>query len=123
MTRGRPRPNSIDRFGPRRAIGEPGLPDLVCNNVQEGRLTFADPMMDDVGRADVVFIAVGTPSRRDHGHADLSNVFDVSREIAAALDGLTVIVAKDGLGWHLRRDRPHSSSGEAGHRRICRLKP
>jgi UDPglucose 6-dehydrogenase len=75
-------------------IYEPGLQDLVGSNVQEGRLSFATRLEEAVRAADAVFIAVGTPSRRGDGHADLSYVYDAAREIAEALDGFTVIKTK-----------------------------
>jgi UDPglucose 6-dehydrogenase len=75
-------------------IYEPGLADLVRSNVRDGRLSFAMALADAVGEADAVFIAVGTPSRRGDGHADLSYVYDAAREIAAALDGFTVVLTK-----------------------------
>ncbi len=75
-------------------IYEPGLDDLVARNVAAGNLSFTTELSDAVGAADVVFIAVGTPSRRGDGHADLSFVHDAAREIAGALDGFTVIVTK-----------------------------
>jgi UDPglucose 6-dehydrogenase len=75
-------------------IYEPGLHDLVLNNLKAGRLSFTAQLADAVRAADAVFIAVGTPSRRGDGHADLSYVYDAAREIAAALDGYTVIVTK-----------------------------
>jgi UDPglucose 6-dehydrogenase len=75
-------------------IYEPGLQNLVGSNVQEGRLSFATALEEAVCAADAVFIAVGTPSRRGDGHADLSYVYDAAREIAAALDGFTVIITK-----------------------------
>ncbi len=75
-------------------IYEPGLPELVRSNVAEARLSFATALDDPVASADVVFIAVGTPSRRGDGHADLSYVYEAAREIAAALDGFTVVVTK-----------------------------
>src|SRR6516164_2747624 len=56
-------------------IYEPGLHDLVRNNVREGRLSFANELEQHVRSADAVFIAVGTPSRRDDGHADLSHIY------------------------------------------------
>ena len=74
-------------------IYEPGLPDLVRNNVREGRLVFANELKEHVATADAIFIAVGTP-RRDDGHADLSNVYDVSREVAGAVEGFAVVIAK-----------------------------
>jgi UDPglucose 6-dehydrogenase len=75
-------------------IYEPGLHDLVANNVRDGRLSFTTAINEPVRSADAVFIAVGTPSRRGDGHADLSYVYDAGREIAAVLDGFTVIVTK-----------------------------
>jgi UDPglucose 6-dehydrogenase len=75
-------------------IYEPGLQDLVLSNVKEGRLSFATGLEQPVGTADVVFIAVGTPSRRGDGHADLSYIYEAAREIAAVLDGFTVVVTK-----------------------------
>ena len=75
-------------------IYEPGLDDLVARNVAAGNLTFTTELSEAVGAADVVFIAVGTPSRRGDGHADLSYVYGAAEEIAAALDGFTVIVNK-----------------------------
>ncbi len=75
-------------------IFEPGLEDLVQSNVREGRLSFATEFEKPVGRADAVFISVGTPSRRGDGHADLRYVYDAAREIAFAVDGFTVVVTK-----------------------------
>jgi UDPglucose 6-dehydrogenase len=76
-------------------IHEPGLADLVASNVRQGRLSFEDQLKPAVvGSADVVFIAVGTPSRRGDGHADLSYVFAAAREIAGALSKFTVVVTK-----------------------------
>ena len=75
-------------------IYEPGLDDLVAANVKAGRLKFSEALGPAVKAADAVFIAVGTPSRRGDGHADLSFVYDAAREIAAALDGFTVIITK-----------------------------
>jgi len=75
-------------------IFEPGLPALVQSNVREGRLAFATELAGPVSQADAVFIAVGTPSRRGDGHADLSYVYAAAREIAATLDGFTVVITK-----------------------------
>jgi UDPglucose 6-dehydrogenase len=75
-------------------IHEPGLQGLVEANVKEGRLSFATKLAEHVRGAEVVFIAVGTPSRRGDGHADLSYVYSAVKEIAAALDGFTVVVTK-----------------------------
>ena len=75
-------------------IYEPGLNDLVAANTRAGRLKFTTDLPAAVKAADAVFIAVGTPSRRGDGHADLSFVYDAAREIAAALDGFTVVITK-----------------------------
>ena len=75
-------------------IFEPGLDALVASNVRAGRLAFTTDLPSAVKDADAVFIAVGTPSRRGDGHADLSYVFAATREIAAALTRPTVIVTK-----------------------------
>src|SRR5271165_2367735 len=75
-------------------IFEPDLDRLVAANVREQRLDFATDLPGPVAEADAVFIAVGTPSRRGDGHADLSYVLTAAREIAAAVSGFTVIVTK-----------------------------
>ncbi|CEG10644.1 UDP-glucose 6-dehydrogenase TuaD [Afipia felis] len=75
-------------------IFEPGLDQLVEASVKAGRLDFQTDLAGPVGEADAVFIAVGTPSRRGDGHADLSYVHAAAREIAAALKGFTVVVTK-----------------------------
>ncbi|KIZ38288.1 MULTISPECIES: UDP-glucose/GDP-mannose dehydrogenase family protein [Rhodopseudomonas] len=75
-------------------IFEPGLDELVASNVKAGRLDFTTEIGPAVGQADAVFIAVGTPSRRGDGHADLSYVYTAARDIAAALQGFTVVVTK-----------------------------
>jgi len=75
-------------------IYEPGLADLVAANVRTGRLSFTTELKRPVAEAEAVFIAVGTPSRRGDGHADLTFVHAVAREIAAALNGFTVVVTK-----------------------------
>src|SRR4051812_3316205 len=75
-------------------IFEPGLDALVAANVKAGRLSFTTDLKGPVAEADAVFIAVGTPSRRGDGHADLSYVYAAAREIAAALDGYTVVITK-----------------------------
>jgi UDPglucose 6-dehydrogenase len=75
-------------------IFEPGLSDLVKSNLREGRLAFSTELAPAVHGADAVFIAVGTPSRRGDGHADLSYVYAAAREIAAALAGFTLIITK-----------------------------
>ncbi|MBC7987872.1 MAG: UDP-glucose/GDP-mannose dehydrogenase family protein [Sphingomonadaceae bacterium] len=75
-------------------IYEPGLAALVAHNVRDGRLRFTTDLPDAVDGADAVFIAVGTPSRRGDGHADLSYVHAAAEEIARALTGPAVIVTK-----------------------------
>lgn len=75
-------------------IFEPGLDELVATNVRAGRLNFTTSLVDSVGEADAVFIAVGTPSRRGDGHADLAYVYAAARQIAAALRSFTVVVTK-----------------------------
>ncbi|BCA62062.1 UDP-glucose 6-dehydrogenase [Sphingomonas sp. HMP9] len=78
----------------RMPIFEPGLDQLVASNVAAGRLTFTTDLASAVAGADAIFIAVGTPSRRGDGHADLSYVFAATEEIAAAVTGPTVVVTK-----------------------------
>jgi UDPglucose 6-dehydrogenase len=75
-------------------IYEPGLDDLVAANVRAKRLSFTTDLKGPVAEADAVFIAVGTPSRRGDGHADLSYVYAAAREIAGALQGFTVVITK-----------------------------
>jgi UDPglucose 6-dehydrogenase len=75
-------------------IYEPGLDHLVASGVAGGRLRFTTEITEAVGDADAVFIAVGTPSRRGDGHADMVFVHAAAREIAAALSGFTVVVNK-----------------------------
>jgi UDPglucose 6-dehydrogenase len=75
-------------------IYEPGLEDLVARNVAAGRLSFTTDLPAAVKASDAVFIAVGTPSRRGDGYADLSYVYAAAKEIAESVDGYTVIVTK-----------------------------
>src|SRR5690606_38967554 len=75
-------------------IFEPGLAALVERNVIGGRLSFSGDLADAVKDCDAVFIAVGTPSRRGDGHADLSYVYAASKEIADAISKPTVVVTK-----------------------------
>lgn len=75
-------------------IYEPGLDELVATNVKARRLDFTTDLSRPVADADAVFIAVGTPSRRGDGHADLSYVYAAAREIAQSLSGFTVVVTK-----------------------------
>jgi UDPglucose 6-dehydrogenase len=75
-------------------IHEPGLDELVAVNARAGRLTFSANLAAAVADADAVFIAVGTPSRRGDGHADLTYVHEAAREIARALKHFTVVITK-----------------------------
>lgn len=95
-------------------IYEPGLDSLVANNVEEQRLFFTTDAAEAIRDADAVFIAVGTPSRRGDGHADLSYVYGAAEEIAQMMDGFTVVVTKstvpvgtgDEVEEILRKTRP-----------------
>jgi len=75
-------------------IYEPGLDAMVAGNVAAGRLSFTTDLPGAVAHSDAVFIAVGTPSRRGDGHADLSYVHAAARDIAHAMTGYTVVVTK-----------------------------
>jgi UDPglucose 6-dehydrogenase len=75
-------------------IFEPGLEALVATNVNASRLDFTTDLAGPVAEAEAVFIAVGTPSRRGDGHADLSYVYAAAREIAASVRGFTVVITK-----------------------------
>jgi UDPglucose 6-dehydrogenase len=98
----------------RMPIYEPGLADIVARNVEAGRLAFDTRCERALGGAQAVFIAVGTPSRRGDGYADLSYVYAAAEEIAPLLDGFTVVVTKstvpvgagDEIDAILRRLRP-----------------
>lgn len=88
-------PNKIDTLNSGGIpIYEPGLDTLVAQNVKAGRLSFTTDLSDAMSGADAVFIAVGTPSRRGDGFADLSYVYAAAEEIANNMDGFTVIVTK-----------------------------
>jgi UDPglucose 6-dehydrogenase len=76
------------------SIFEPGLADLVASNAKARRLTFTTDLTGPVSEADVVFIAVGTPSRRGDGYADLSFVYAAAEEIAPVLNGFTIVATK-----------------------------
>ena len=89
-------------------IYEPGLADLVASNVRQGRLSFTTDLNGPVADAEAVFIAVGTPSRRGDGHADLTYVYDAAREIAAGARRLHRGGDQiDRAGRHRRRGRAH----------------
>jgi UDPglucose 6-dehydrogenase len=86
-------------------IYEPGLDQIIETNTRAGRLSFTGELAAAVADADAVFIAVGTPSRRGDGHADLTYVFSAAEEIARAITGYTVVVTKStvpvGTGRHV----------------------
>jgi UDPglucose 6-dehydrogenase len=75
-------------------IYEPGLKEIVQSNVRQGSLAFTTNLSEALVGAEAVFIAVGTPSRRGDGHADLSYVYEATREVAAALTDFTVVITK-----------------------------
>jgi UDPglucose 6-dehydrogenase len=75
-------------------IFEPGLDALVANNVEAGRLSFTTEFAAPIHAADAIFLAVGTPSRRGDGFADLSYVYDAARGIAPEIEGYTVVAIK-----------------------------
>ena len=79
-------------------IHEPGLDRLVAENVAAGRLRFTGEVAEAARGAEAVFIAVGTPSRRGDGHADVSYVMQAAEQVAAALDGYAVVVTKRPVG-------------------------
>lgn len=88
-------PKKIDRLNQGiMPIFEPGLAELVTGNAAAGRLHFTTSLEAGIEGAEAIFIAVGTPSRRGDGHADLSYVYAAARQIAAAIKGYTVIVTK-----------------------------
>lgn len=115
----------------RMPIYEPGLDTLVASNVAAGRLTFTTDLASSVAGADAIFIAVGTPSRRGDGHADLSYVFAATEEIAAAVTGPTVVVTKstvpvgtgDKVEAILREKRPRSMSRSSPTPNSCAKAP
>ena len=103
-------------------IFEPGLDALVASNVKAKRLDFTTDLTAPVAEADAVFIAVGTPSRRGDGHADLSYVHAAAREIAAALSGLHRGGHQiDRAGRHRRRGRAADPRSQSVGRRRGRL--
>ena len=99
-------------------IFEPGLEELVTTNMRAGRLRFTTNLTGPVSAADAVFIAVGTPSRRGDGHADLAYVYAAAREIAAAVKKFTVVVTKstvpvgtgDEVERLIRETNPHADA-------------
>ena len=109
-------------------IYEPGLEDLVAKNVKAGRLSFSLDLASSVADADAVFIAVGTPSRRGDGHADLSYVYGAAEEIARGINDYTVVVTKStvpvGTGREvariIRKTRPDVEFGVASNPEFLR---
>ena len=75
-------------------IYEPGLQSLVIKNKEAGRLTFSNSIDNQIKKADIIFIAVGTPTRRGDGHADLTYVYEAAEQIAKNLNGYTLIITK-----------------------------
>ena len=73
-------------------IYEPGLNNLVRKNKDAGRLSFSNDINQNIKKADIIFIAVGTPARRGDGHADLTYVYEAAEQIAKNLESYTVIV-------------------------------
>jgi UDPglucose 6-dehydrogenase len=96
----------------RMPIYEPGLDQLVASNVKAGRLSFTAELAAALHGAEAVFIAVGTPTRRGDGHADLSYVYAAAEQVARALTGYTVIVTKStvpvGTGGSRRSSAPRA---------------
>ena len=88
-------------------IYEPGLDDLMAKNVAAGRLQFSGDLAASVVAAEAVFIAVGTPTRRGDGHADLTYVFAAAEDIANAMDGYTVVVTKSTVPVGANRQVKH----------------
>ena len=102
-------------------IYEPGLDALVDTNVKAGRLTFTTSLAEGIAGASAIFIAVGTPSRRGDGHADLTFVYEVAREVGESLSGDAVIVTKStvpvGTGDEVERIIGETGTSSArGHR-------
>jgi len=95
-------------------IYEPGLQELVAKNVREKRLSFTTSLKEGMEKADAVFIAVGTPSRRGDGHADLTYVYQAAEEIAREIKDYVVVVTKstvpvgtgDAVEEIIRKNRP-----------------
>ena len=75
-------------------IYEPGLNNLIKKNKDAGRLSFSNDINQNIKKADIIFIAVGTPTRRGDGHADLTYVYEAAEQIAKNLVGYTVIITK-----------------------------
>jgi UDPglucose 6-dehydrogenase len=112
----------------RMPIYEPGLDKLVAENVRDGRLSFTMDLSEAVKGADAVFLAVGTPTRRGDGHADLTYVYAAAEQVAKAADGPLVIVTKStvpvGTGREVqaivRRVRPEAKISVASNPEFLR---
>ncbi|TNE36843.1 MAG: UDP-glucose/GDP-mannose dehydrogenase family protein [Alphaproteobacteria bacterium] len=122
-------PDRIDRLKQGEIpIYEPGLDVLVADNVEAGRLSFTMDLKEAMLGADAVFIAVGTPSRRGDGFADLTYVYEASKEIAENMDGYTVVVTKStvpvGTGQEveaiIRKTRPEADFDVASNPEFLR---
>ncbi|NCO04190.1 MAG: UDP-glucose/GDP-mannose dehydrogenase family protein [Alphaproteobacteria bacterium] len=102
-------------------IFEPGLEDLVAKQVKAGRLSFTTQLASSVEKADVVFIAVGTPPRASDGHADLQYVYAAAREVVAAAKGYTVIVTKSTVpvGTAREVEKIVKEGGKEGQIDVC----
>ncbi|WP_353199293.1 UDP-glucose/GDP-mannose dehydrogenase family protein [Sandarakinorhabdus sp.] len=122
-------PSKIDRLNNNiMPIYEPGLDTLVASNVKAGRLSFTTDLAAGIEGAEAVFIAVGTPSRRGDGHADLSYVYAAAREIAQAIKGYVVVVNKstvpvgtgDEVERIIREERPDAEFAVASNPEFLR---
>jgi len=115
-------PAKIEALGAgRMPIYEPGLDDLVARNVRAGRLAFTTDLAEGIAGAGAIFIAVGTPSRRGDGHADLTYVYEVAREVGANLADPAVIVTKSTVpvGTGDEVERILRESGTAVHHAVA----
>jgi UDPglucose 6-dehydrogenase len=109
-------------------IYEPGLDQLVAANVKAGRLTFTTDLPSAMKGVEAVFVAVGTPARRGDGHADLSYVHGAAREIAASMEGFTVVITKstvpvgtgDEIERIIRKARPDADFAVASNPEFLR---
>jgi len=122
-------PSKIDRLNNNiMPIYEPGLDTLVASNVKAGRLSFTTDLAAGIEGAEAVFIAVGTPSRRGDGHADLSYVYAAARDIAQAIKGYVVVVNKstvpvgtgDEVDRIIREERPDAEFAVASNPEFLR---
>jgi UDPglucose 6-dehydrogenase len=122
-------PSKIERLNNNvMPIYEPGLDTLVASNVKAGRLSFTTDLAAGIEGAEAVFIAVGTPSRRGDGHADLSYVYAAAREIAQAIKGYVVVVNKstvpvgtgDEVDRIIREERPDADFAVASNPEFLR---